>query len=337
MADLKTTYMGIELKNPIILGACNLVSKPEIIQKLEEAGIAAFVYKSLFEEQINLESIQLEEELTEYSYRSSEAPNVFPYLKHAGPEEHLLDLKKFKKSVSVPVFASLNAINDEVWTEYAKKLQDTGVDGLELNLYWVPDNFSSNAADIENKQIEIVNKVKNVISIPVAVKLSPFYTNTLNVIKRMSEAGADGVVIFNRFFQPEINTGDEEFYYPFDLSKEKDYQLTIRYTGMLFGNIKSSICGSRAIFETHQMLKVLLAGADAVQIVSAVYKSGHNHIDLMLYELKSWMERKGYNTIDDFKGKLSRLKIEDPFMYNRAHYVDILSKSEEIYKRHLMV
>lgn len=337
MADLKTSYMGIALRNPIMMGACNLVDKPDMICQLEEAGIGAFVYKSLFEEEIILESIQLEEELSEYADRSPEASNVFPHVKHAGPEEHLLNLKKFKQNTSVPVFASLNAISDEAWMDYARKIQDTGVDGIELNFYAVPGNFDLTAAAIEKKQIEIIEKVRKVISIPVAVKLCPYYTNVLNIIKRMDQIGVNGFVIFNRFFQPEINTGTEEFYYPFDLSKDHDYQITLRFTGLLYGNINASICGTKAIYNTQQMIKIILAGADAVQVVSTIYRNGENQIKMMLSELSDWMNKKGYQSINDFKGKLSKKKLPDSSVYNRAQHIEILSRSEEIYKKHRMV
>ncbi|TKG95998.1 dihydroorotate dehydrogenase-like protein [Puteibacter caeruleilacunae] len=332
MVDLKTSFMGIELKNPFILGASNLVTKPEIIKQLEEAGISAIVYKSLFEEQINLESIQFDEELNEYANRNPESAKIFPTLKHAGPKEHLLKLKTLKESVSIPVFASLNAVYDETWVEYAQLLQETGIDGLEINFYAIPGDFDSDAVSIEKKQLEIIKKLKKAVSIPISVKLSPFYTNALNFIKKLDDAGVNGFTLFNRFFQPEINTGEEDFYYPFDLSKDKDYQLTLRYTGLLYDNIKGSICSTRGIYEAHQAIKLLLAGADVVQIVSTIYKNGPEHVSQILFELSTWMEKKGYQSLADFKGKLSKANLKNPYAYDRAQYVDILMNSEQILK-----
>ena len=336
MADLSSTYLGVKLRNPIILGASNLVSKPEAIKELEEAGIAAIVYKSLFEEQIQLESLQFDEQLNEYADRNSEMTKLFPDIKYAGPKEHLFNLKKLKQSASVPVFASLNAIYESSWIEYAKALEETGVDGLELNLYATPGYFEVDASSIENKQIQIVKSVKKAVKIPISVKLSPFYTNTLNFIKQLDEAGVDGFVLFNRFFQPEIDIEKEVFDFPWELTQPRDHHLSLRYAGLLHGNIEGSICSSRGIYSASDVIRLLLAGADVVQIVSAIYKNKPVFVKTILSELQAWMDQKGYKTLDDFRGKLSRKNLEDPFTYQRAQYVDILMNSEEIFKKYPM-
>lgn len=337
MANLSTTYMGIELKNPIILGASNLVNKPEVISQLEEAGIAAIVYKSLFEEQIQLESIQFEEELHEYENRNAEMTRLFPNIQHAGPKEHLFNVKTLKANSSVPVIGSLNAIYETTWVEYAKELEQTGVDALEINLYATPGYFEVEASAIEDKQVQAVKSIKKAVKIPVSVKLSPFYTNTLNFIKKLDEAGVDGYILFNRFFQPEIDIEEELFHYPWDLSNTNEHQLALRYAGLLHGNIDASICASRGISEAEDVIKLLLAGADVVQIVSAIYRDQPAVVKTMLSELSAWMDKKGYKTLDDFRGKLSRKNQKDPFSYQRAQYVDILMKSEEVFKKYPMV
>ncbi|MFY9151817.1 MAG: dihydroorotate dehydrogenase-like protein [Prolixibacteraceae bacterium] len=337
MADLSTTYMGVKLKNPIILGASNLVTKPEVIKELEEAGVAAIVYKSLFEEQIQLESLQFEEEMNEYADRNSEMGRLFPDIEHAGPKEHIYNLKKLKDSVSVPVFASLNAIYEPSWVDYAKELEAAGVDGLELNLYATPGYFEVGAASIEEKQYQIVKSIKKAVKIPVSVKLSPFYTNTLNFIKRLDEAGVDGFVMFNRFFQPEIDIENEVFHFPWELTQSRDHQLSLRYSGLLHGNIEGSICASRGIYSSEDVIRLLLAGADVVQTVSSVYQNGPAYITTMLSEVEAWMDKKGYKKLDDFRGNLSRKNLKDPYTYQRAQYVDILMKSEEIFKKYPMV
>jgi len=337
MADLSTIYMGVKLKNPIILGASNLVTKPEVVKELEEAGIAAIVYKSLFEEQIQLESLQLDEEMNEYNNRNSEMGRIFPDIAHAGPKEHLFNLKKLKQSTSVPVFASLNAIYEPSWVEYAKLLEETGVDGLELNLYATPGYFEVGASSIEDKQYQIVKSVKKAVKIPVSVKLSPFYTNTLNFIKKLDEAGVDGFVMFNRFFQPEIDIESEVFHFPWELTQSRDHQLSLRYAGLLHGNIEGSICASRGIYTSEDVIRLLLSGADVVQTVSAIYKNQPAFVATMLTGLNAWMDKKGYKKLQDFRGKLSRKNLKDPFTYQRAQYVDILMKSEEIFKKYPMV
>lgn len=337
MADLSTTYMGVQLKNPLILGASNLVTKPEVIKELETAGIAAIVYKSLFEEQIQLESLQLSEELNEYSNRNSEMGKLFPDIAHAGPKEHLFNLRKLKQNTSVPVFASLNAMYEPSWVEYAKLLEETGIDGLELNLYATPGYFEVGASAVEEKQYQIVKSVKKAVKIPVSVKLSPFYTNTLNFIKKLDEAGVDGFVMFNRFFQPDIDIEKEVFHFPWELTQPRDHQLALRFAGLLHGNIEGSICASRGIYSSDDVIKLLLAGADVVQIVSVIYKKELSYVGTLLSEIVAWMDKKEYKTLDDFRGKLSRKNLKDPFSYQRAQYVDILAKSEEIFKKYPMV
>jgi dihydroorotate dehydrogenase (fumarate) len=333
MADLSTTYMGIPLKNPLILGASNLVTKPDVIKQIETAGIGAIVYKSLFEEQIQLENLQFDEELSEYEYRNAEMERLFPSLEHAGPKEHLYNVKKLKETVKVPVIASLNAIYEPTWVEYARELEKTGVDGLEINLYSVPGYFEYTGQSIEDKQIQVVKAVKQAVKIPVSVKISLFYTNPLNFIKKVDEAGADAYVLFNRFFQPEIHVEQEEYYYPWELSNPKDHMLPLRFAGLLYGNLDGSICAGRGIYTPEDVIKMLLAGADAVQVVSTVYKNQPGIISDILSGLSEWMDRKGYKNLNDFRGKLSRKNMKDPFIYQRAQYVDILMKSETIFRK----
>ena len=337
MADLRTTYMGVELKNPIILGASSLVEDPIAIQKIERAGVSAIIYRSLFEEQIHLEQIQLEDQLVEYDDRNAEMIRLFPEVKHGGAKEHLFKLEKLISQVNIPVFASLNAMYDESWVEYAVALEKTGVAGLELNFYDVPVDEKTSGSDIEKRQVRILTKLKSIVKIPISVKLSPFYANPLNVIAQLDKAGANSVVLFNRFFQPEINIDTEEFFYPFDLTHQKDYQLSLRFAGLLYGNINADICTSRGISDGNDVIKMLLAGAGSVQIVSAIYRNKASHITNMLEMLEEWMDARGYKTIDAFKGKLSMKNIKEPYAYKRAQYVDILMKSTEILKKYPMV
>ncbi len=337
MANLSTTYMGIKLKNPLILGASNLVTKPESIKEVVDAGIGAIVYKSLFEEQIQLESLQMDEDLAEYENRNAEMTNLFPGLEHAGPKEHIYNVKKLKESVDVPVFASLNAIYEPTWVDYAKELEATGVDGLEINLYAVPGYFEVKGQSIEDKQVQIVKAIKKAVNIPVSVKVSLYYTNPLNFIKKIDEAGADAYVLFNRFFQPEIDIDKEEYFYPWELSGEKDYMMALRFAGLLYGNLDGSICASRGIHSSEDVIKMILAGADAVQVVSTIYKNSPSVVTDILTGLNEWMEKKEYKSLADFRGKLSRKNMKDPFTYQRAQYVDILMKSEEVFKKYPMV
>ena len=337
MADLRTTYMGVEIKNPIILGASSLVEDTAVIQKIERAGVAAIVFRSLFEEQIHLEQIQLEDQLGEYDYRNAEMVRLFPEIKHGGAKEHLFKLEKLISKASIPVFASLNAIYDQSWEEYAVALEKSGVAGLELNFYDVPVDGNTSGSQIEERQVGILTKLKTILKIPVSVKLSTFYANPLNIISQFDKAGANSIVLFNRFFQPEINIETEDFYYPFDLTHPKDYQLSLRFAGLLFGTIKADICTSRGISDGNDLIKMLLAGADTVQVVSAIYRNKASHITSMIEMLEEWMDARDYKTIGDFRGKLSMKNSKDPYAYKRAQYVDILMKSNEILKKYPMV
>ncbi len=337
MANLSTTYMGIKLKSPLILGSCNLVMKPGVAEKLEEAGIGAIVYKSLFEEQIQLENLQMSEDLGEYEHRHAEMETIFPNIEHAGPREHLYNLEKLKKQVNIPVIASLNAIYESTWIEYAKELEKTGVDGLELNLYASPGYFEEPGHLMEERQVQIVESVKKAVQIPISVKISLYYTNPLNFIKRIDEAGADAYVLFNRFFHPDIDIETETFQFPWNLSNRKDHLLALRFAGVLYGNLDGSICASRGIYNAKDVIKMILAGADTVQIVSTLYKNKPEVVSDILIDLNKWMDEHDYKSLDDFKGKLSRKNLKDPFIYQRGQYVDILMKSEEVFKKYPMV
>ncbi len=337
MADLKTKFMGIDVKNPIVVGACNLSQNPETLVQLEKAGASAIVYKSLFEEQIQYERIQLNESLHEYDERNAEMTSIHPRMEHGGPKEYLLELKKAREAVSIPLIGSLNAIYKETWVEYAQLIKETGVDGLELNFYTVPKDTDSDARKLEDQQIDILQAVRNVVSIPISVKLSPYYSNPLNVIAKMDEIGVNGFVMFNRLFQPDIDIDNQKHVISFNLSKEGDYKLPLRFAGMLYKKVKGSVCSNTGIFSGEDVARMILAGADCVQVVSAIYKHKPDHISTMLNELQSWMKSKSYNSLSDFKGKLSKSSITDPFVYSRAQYVDILLKSEEIIKKYPLI
>lgn len=336
MADLSTTYLGLNLKNPIIVGASNLVMDMDALGKIEEAGASAIVFKSLFEEQIQLERMQHDDGLDEYNERHAEMISLFPNIEHAGPEQHLHHLKKVVEKVSIPVIASLNCLYDITWAEYAEKLAETGVAALELNFYDTPRDTQKAGREVIEQQLAVLKKVKQTVKIPISVKLSPFYTNPLNVIKQMDDIGVSGFVLFNRMFQPDVDIENEELVFPWYLSNEGDHRLPLRFTGMLYGNIKADIAANTGILKGSDMIQMLLAGAGAVQVVTTLYKNGIGQITKMVNDLNTWMEKKQYANIDDFKGKLSRKNINDPFAYKRSQYVDILMKANDIFKKYPM-
>ncbi len=328
MIDLSTNYLGIHLKNPLVIGASNLVTDLDNLYKLEQAGAAAIVYKSLFEEQIQLESYQLEQETDLYEDWDAEHTSMFPNLGHAGPEEHLYNLKSAREAIQIPIIGSLNCVFEDTWEEYAIKMAETGVDALELNFYANLIDPEKSGNSIIGDQVNVLKRVKNAVRIPISVKLSPYYTNTLGVLKQLENAGADGFILFNRLFQPDIDLETEEHHFPYNFSISTDNRLALRYAGLMFDNTKATICSNTGILTGSDALKMVMAGADAVQVVSAIYKRGISHITSMLEEMAEWMEKKKYLRLDDFKGKLSRSNINDPFAYKRAQYVDILMKSE---------
>ncbi len=337
MANLSTKYMGLTLKNPLIVGACNLSMETDVVRKMEEAGASAIVFKSLFEEQINLESLQMEEELNEYAERHAEMISLFPGIRHAGPEEHLEKLAALKKALDIPVIGSLNCVNAETWVEYAAEMEKTGVDALELNFYANPASFETSSCDLEKEQLKIIKDVMAKVDIPVSVKMSPFYSNPLQLIRRLDEEGVAAFVLFNRMFQPDIDPGKQDHHFPFNLSQPNDYRLPLRFAGLLYKEVKGSICSNTGIFSGDDMARLILAGADCVQVVSAVYKHKVSHLARMLKELSAWMDDKGYAGLDDFRGKLSKANMKDPYAYQRAQYVDLLMKPFELLRKYPQV
>jgi dihydroorotate dehydrogenase (fumarate) len=329
MADLTTTYMGLKLRNPIIAGSCNLSLDIKNIKAMEEAGVGAIVYKSLFEEQVNFESADFDESMIAYNDRHAEMTRMYPEMKHAGPKEFLLQLRKIKEIATVPIIASINALYEETWVEYAKLIEETGVDALEINLYKTLKKPEDNSQSVEERKLKIIKEVKKAVKIPVAVKLSSFYSNLLNIITEIDKLKVNGFVLFNRLFEPEIDINKEKHIFPFNLSHKGDHRLALRYAGLLHGNIKANICSSGGIFEGDDAIKLLLAGADAVQVVSTLYKNKIGQISKIVNRLEEWMDDKGYKTINDFRGKLSRKKCDDPYAYLRAQYVDILMHSAD--------
>lgn len=332
--DLSTTYLGLKLKNPIIVGASNLVTDLNFLKKLEEAGASAIVYKSLFEEQIQLENLENYQAEEDYGTRHAEMSSMFPATVDAGPAEFLFNLAKAKQSLNIPLIASLNAVYDDTWYEYAKKIEETGVDAIELNFYAVPREFDIDDNSILQEQLDTLEGVKKAVKIPVSVKLSPFYTNPLYCIGELDKKGTDGFVLFNRLFQPDIDLDKEGLYYPYMLSNEEDNRLPLRFAGLLYGNIKGNICSNTGIFTGKDVIKMIIAGADCVQVVSTIYKHGPKQIGKILEEMEEWMKGKKYQSLADFKGKLAKVNIKDPYAYQRAQYVDILMRSKDIFKKY---
>ena len=339
MAKLETQYMGLDLKNPIIIGANNLVTDTENLKRIEKAGAAAVVYKSLFEEQVQLENLELFERKTEYEDRNAEMVTLFPGSGSVqqSPLEYLLNLKKAKEALSIPLFASLNAVNDETWVEYAIKIEETGVDGIELNFYSLPENFNRGGDSIEKQQLDTLKKVKSAVHIPVSVKLSPYYTNALKFISDLDRSGVDAVVLFNRMLHPDIDIDSGQHYFPYNLSNPDDSRLPLRFAGLLYGNINASVCANSGIFTGYDVIKMILAGAGSVQIVSTLYQNKIEVISKILVEIEKWMDSNGYKNIESFRGRVSRNVTDNKLPYQRAQYVDFMMNAEEILKKYRII
>ncbi len=329
MPDLRTRFMGIELANPVIAGASDLTAHLDTIKRIEEAGAGALVLKSLFEEQIQFERFRLEEDLHRGEAVYAEMATIFPQAKHAGPKEHLMWTRKVKAAVKIPVIASLNAVSRDTWIEYARLLAEEGVDGLELNFFATPRDFDLTGAEVEEEQLTVVREVAQVVKVPVAAKLSLFYSNPLNFVTRLDREGVNGLVLFNRFFQPDVNAETESMAQPFNFSSPSDSRLPLRFAGLLFERVAADVCASTGIMSGTDVARMLLAGATAVLVVTGLYRNGVKSIGTMLAELTRWMESRSYATIADFRGKLSQAKSKDPWAYTRAQYAKMLLNPKE--------
>jgi len=318
------------LRTHLIAAASSLTSRLDTVKRLEDAGIGAVVIHSLFEEQIQLERMAFEEQLTAFDNLHPEMIHLFPELEHGGPQEHLLYVRHVKESVGIPVIASLNAVNPETWVDYAAQLEQTGADALELNFYATPTDPRAKGAAIEANQLAVLHSIGEAVSMPVSVKLSPFYSNPLNVISQMEAAGVAGFVLFNRFFQPEIDIDREQLAFPLNLSREGDYGLALRFAGLLFGDLQADVCGNTGISSGENVVKMILAGAACVEIASMLYRHPFSRIGNILQTMQDWMDAKGHATLADFRGKLSRGNIVAPWAYTRAQYVKMLLKPEPI-------
>lgn len=337
MADLSSRYMGIELANPLVVGACSHTAHMDHIRRIEDSGAAAFVVQSLFEEQIQLQKFRMEEDLHLYDNWHAEMHSIFPDVEHGGPDEHLMWVRKAKEAVGIPVIASLNAVNEDTWVEWARQLEQTGVDALELNFFSLPSDASVSGREIEDAQIAVLSRVKETVKIPVSVKLSSFYTNPIEVVKRMDSIGVNGFVLFNRMFHPTYNIAAETLEYPFNLSNLNDHRMALRFAALLSGELTGSICASNGIHTGSDAVEVLLAGADVFQCVSTIYLNDYDVIGRILSELSTWMDRRGYPEIDDFRGKLNARNSGNQWTFRRAQYVKMLLNSEKYLQRPTLI
>ena len=324
MPNLKTTYMGIGLDSPIVVAASSISSFIDQIKLAEQAGAGLLVIRSLFEEQILMDALRLEEELSVGAENFPEALSYFPEIEHGMADEHLMWIEKTRKEVKMPLIASLNAVSSGAWVKYAKQLEATGVDGLELNVYAIAADPKVNGAVLEAELYEIVEAVVSEVDIPVAVKLSPFYTSIANVVSEVDKLGAKAVVLFNRFLQPDIDPETETLASEMVYSSPEEMKLPLRWVALLYGRVKTELALNTGVHSGLDAAKALLAGAQIVQTASALHKQGVPYISTMIRELEGWMGEHDYQNLGDFRGKMSQRDTDDPFAFERAQYVNLL-------------
>ncbi len=321
MADLKTTYMGIPLTNPIVVGACSLSKHVDSIKALEAAGAGGLVIKSLFEEQIQVEEDDFERSLSAHGNADPEAQSFFPQLRHGGPKEHIFWVREVRKAVKLPLFASLNCVNTGTWIEYAKQLADTGVSGLELNFYSPALSPEIRSGDIEKKEVDVVAQIRAVVKLPIAVKLHPYYTSLMNVATNFEKAGASALVLFNRLFEPDIDVDTIAKRAAIHPTISSDSLLPLRWIGLLSKRTKMDLVGSTGVSAGKDIARLLLAGANSVQTVGAVLREPGTAIKRMLSELEAWMGEHKFADLAAFRGKLAGSKDSDPWSYERGQYI----------------
>lgn len=326
MTDLSTTYLGLKLKNPLVASASPLSKKLDKAKQLEEAGISAVVMYSLFEEQIIHESLELDHYLTRSSDTGAEAMSYFPEsgTYSLGPDKYLDMVSSLKKALSIPVIGSLNGVSRGGWTRYARRIQDAGADALELNLYYMATDPNLKSEDLENAQVELVSEVSSAIQIPLAVKLSPYITSLSNFAHRLVNAGAKGLVLFNRFYQPDFDLDELEIVHSLDLSTSAELRLPLRWVSILSGKTQADLAITSGVHTAADVLKGMMAGAKVTMMASALLQDGPKIVAPMLDQLQAWMKEREYASIQQMQGSMSQQAVAEPAAFERANYMRVL-------------
>jgi dihydroorotate dehydrogenase (fumarate) len=325
--DLTTTYLGLKLKNPLVASASPLSEKVETVKKLEEAGISAIVMYSLFEEQIIHESMELDHYLdygtNSYAEALTYLPNIGRY--SIGPNKYIDHLKQVKQSVGIPVIGSLNGVSAGSWVEYARKIEGAGADALELNIYYLPFETNLTSEDLENTYVNFVSKVRSKITIPLAVKIGPYFTGMGNVCTKLVEAGADGLVLFNRFYQPDFDLEELETCPNLVLSNSDELRLPLRWIALLYGRVKTDFALTTGIHSAEDVLKAMMAGARVAMVASALLKHGPEWASGVLTDLENWMKSHDYKSIQQMQGSMSEQATHNPHALRRSNYMKVLN------------
>ena len=334
MTDLSTKYLGLNLHTPLVASASPLSRELDGIRRLEDAGASAIVLYSLFEEQLRQEAMELEYHLSAGTESFAESLTYLPMRSEfrTGPEGYLEHIRLAKGAIDIPVIASLNGATLGGWTRFAKEMEDAGADAIECNIYSVAADADVSGADIEQRYIDIVHAVKSAVRIPVAVKLSPFFSNMANMARKLEQAGADGLVLFNRFYQPDIDLDELEIRPDVILSTPQALRLPLTWIGILYGRIRTSLAATSGIHSAADVIKLMLVGADVTMLCSALLREGVTHIRHVERELEDWLQEHEYESIAQMQGGMSQLRCADPSAFERAQYMRAV-KSVEFVQR----
>jgi dihydroorotate dehydrogenase (fumarate) len=323
MTDLSTTYLGLNLRTPLVASASPLSQDLDGIRRLEDAGASAIVLYSLFEEQLQKEEMELAYHLSAGTESFPESLTYLPARSEfrTGPERYLCHIEAAKKAVRIPIIASLNGATLGGWTKYARAMEDAGADAVECNIYFIPTDTDMTGMEVEQRYIDIVRSVKGSVDIPLAIKLSPFFSSMANMAKWLVDAGADGLVLFNRFYQPDIDLQELEVRPNVLLSTPQALRLPLTWIGILYGRVRSSLAATSGIHSAEDAIKLLMAGADVTMLCSSLLRNGIRHLSTIEAELRQWMDQHEYESVDQMKGSMSQIRCSDPSAFERAQYM----------------
>ena len=324
--DLRTTYLGLELANPLVPSASTLSSRIDNLKRLEDAGASAVVMQSLFEEQIEHEEVQLHRVLESATESFAEAVTHFPEMEdyNTGPDEYVRHLEQTKRELGIPVIGSLNGVSQGGWIRYAKLIQDAGADALELNVYFVAADPDETGEAVERRYLDLVGAVRETVSIPLAVKIGPHFSSVANMARRLVEVGADGLVIFNRFFQPDIDLETLEVDPTLHLSTSEELMLPLRWIAILRGRTDCSLAATTGVHTAEDAVKMILAGADVTMMASCLFRQGPEHLGTVLEGVRTWLEEHEYGSVEQAKGSVSQANVADPVAFARSNYMQML-------------
>jgi dihydroorotate dehydrogenase (fumarate) len=326
MTDMRTRYLGLDLRSPVVASAGPLTGDFNGLRRLDEAGVGAVVLPSLFEEQITYEALDLHAMLESSSFFNAEATTFFPAMDeyNAGPVTYLEYLEAAKAAVDIPVIASLNGSSDGGWVRYAKLMETAGADAIELNVYYVAANPETTSQQVETRYLDLVSAVRQAVGIPFAVKVGPYFSAMANMARRLVAAGADGLVLFNRFIQPDIDLETLSVVPALRLSTSDELRLPLRWIAILRGRVEASLAATTGVHSAEDAMKLILAGADVVMMTSALLHNGPDFASMVLDGIDVWLETQGYESVEQAKGSLSQVSSPDPAAFERSNYMQAL-------------